>query len=62
MLRLKGQSGDEININPAHVVMFRPSAAGSEVLVTGGVLYSVQESTRTIRHQIKKAAVSTAEE
>lgn len=56
MLKLKNRkTGKELNINAAHVISFFPADQGSEILVTGGVLYKVYDSTRTIRHQMKKA-------
>lgn len=63
MLKLKKKDdGMELNINAAHVVSFFPITNGTNILTTAGVLYTVSDTTRTVRHQMKKALFGAAEE
>ena len=56
MLRLKRKAGGEVNIAVEKIVSFIDAAeGGSEVLVEGGLTYSVNESPQSIRNALKKA-------
>lgn len=59
MLKLTLANGGRVNLLAAHVVMFRPVAEGSEVAMSNGSAYHVQESERSIRGYLNKALFSS---
>ena len=62
MLRLKRKSGGEVNFPAYKILAFIDAeGGGSEVVLDGGLTYTVEESPLSIRNAMKKLDSNNAE-
>lgn len=62
MLRLKRKGGGEVNFPAYKILAFIDAeGGGSEVVLDGGLTYTVEESPLSIRNAMKKLDSSNAE-